>query len=61
MTSHKSMVLILYVQNHTLSCNANLSSGASDIRFDLSPPLLPYFVSASSKGSGETGQISCLT
>ena len=43
MTSHKSMVLIVYVQNHTLNCNANLSSGASDIRFIISPHLLSHF------------------
>ena len=48
------MVLIVYVQNHTLNCNANLSSYASDIRFGFSPNLLSYFVFASSKGSGET-------
>ena len=50
--AYEILLLIAYAQKPPSNANADVSSGARDLDFGLNFHLHPYFVYASSKGSG---------
>ena len=52
--TNKILVFNTCAQKPHLNAHADITSGARDLNFDLSLHLHPYFVYASSKGSGES-------
>ena len=57
--AHELLLLNAYVQKPTLNINAHIFSRARGLNLGLSLHKYPYFVNASSKGSGETALHIC--